>query len=267
MSLKTTWNNGFFSCCTMKLCKLIDYANRHKALPLRTDDSELFHLYKPDQYQHQDITDHFFIKKSGDSIDYSGAYTDPSSLLEDQFRPYSSVSYTVLKPFLDHYFTCSQSIQDLQATLIKDYAIDVSNTCAIYYRGTDKQKETPLGSFESYAQKMSEMIQLQSDIQFIIQTDSYPFLEYMFEYADRLQIQNNIIIIKENIVTDSGYGLHYVRQGNNAYNDIKYLLATVCIMAQCKYIVCSSGNVSLWMMLLRGNAQNVYQSLKMQWVL
>jgi hypothetical protein len=251
----------------MKLCNLIDFVNQHKTLPLRTDDSELFYLYKPEQYRHQDITDHFFIKRSGNSIDYSGTYTDPYSLLEDQFRPYSSVSYTILKPFIDHYFTCSQTIQDLQATLIKNYVIDVSNTCAIYYRGTDKQQETPLGSFESYAQKMSEMIQLQSDIQFIIQTDTYPFIEYMLAYANRLQIQNNIIIIEENLMTDSTYGLHYIRQGNNAYNDIKYLLATMNIMAQCKHIICSSGNVSLWILLLRGNAQNVHQSLKMEWVL
>ena len=59
----------------------------------------------------------------------------------------------------------------------------------------------------------------------------------------------------------------YITYNDQIKNDIKYLLATMNIMAQCKHIICSSGNVSLWILLLRGNAQNVHQSLKMEWVL
>ena len=43
--LKTSWNSGFFSCCNVKLYKLVYYFNTHKALPTHTDDSELFDMY------------------------------------------------------------------------------------------------------------------------------------------------------------------------------------------------------------------------------
>jgi hypothetical protein len=266
MSLTISWDAGFFSCCSVKLYKLVEYVNQEKELPRSTDESELFTLYKPEQYQHQDITDHFFTKKPWCSIDYSGSYIDPVSLTLEQFQPYSAIQFNVLKPFVDHSFSCSQTLLDLQSALLEKYAIDVSNTCAIYFRGSDKRIETILGSFESYAHKMRDIVAVQPDIQFILQSDCYEFVKYMVTYATTLNIQNNIIIIEENIVTSGIYGLHYTREGEKAYNDIKYLLATVTILARCKHIVCSSGNVSFWMMLFRGNAHNVHQSLHGAWV-
>jgi len=46
----------------------------------------------------------------------------------------------------------------------------------------------------------------------------------------------------------------------------KYYLAITIIMAKCNYIVCSSGNCSIWTMFYRGNAENVFQNLNGEWV-
>jgi hypothetical protein len=46
----------------------------------------------------------------------------------------------------------------------------------------------------------------------------------------------------------------------------KYYLAITIIMSKCNYIICGSGNCSLWIMLYRGNANNVCQFLNDKWV-
>ena len=36
-------------------------------------------------------------------------------------------------------------------------------------------------------------------------------------------------------------------------------LAITIIMSKCKYIVCTTGNCSIWIMLYRGNVDNIFQ--------
>jgi hypothetical protein len=91
-------------------------------------------------------------------------------------------------------------------------------------------------------------------------------MEYMFQYADTHGIQNNIIAFEENVTTTTDQGIHILQGANKAYQDIQHLFASMLVMAQCKYIVCSSGNVSMWMMYYRGHADGVYQYLNHRWV-
>jgi hypothetical protein len=50
---------------------------------------------------------------------------------------------------------------------------------------------------------------------------------------------------------------------NNQYS--KYYLAITIIMSKCKYIICGSGNCSIWIIFYRENANNVYQNLNNNW--
>lgn len=47
----------------------------------------------------------------------------------------------------------------------------------------------------------------------------------------------------------------------------KYYLAITIIMSKCKYIICGTGNCSKWIMLYRGNFNNVCQNLISGWFL
>ena len=47
----------------------------------------------------------------------------------------------------------------------------------------------------------------------------------------------------------------------------RYFLAIIIIMSKCKYIICGSGNCSLWIILYRGNVKNVWQHLKDKWII
>ena len=49
---------GFFSCCSVKLTRIIEFINSKKILPENVDSSELFILYKKEI--NKDITFDFF---------------------------------------------------------------------------------------------------------------------------------------------------------------------------------------------------------------
>ena len=76
----------------------------------------------------------------------------------------------------------------------------------------------------------------------------------------------NLIIINENHTSHTKLGLHNERDKEQNYKDIHILLSTVLIMSKCKYLLSTSGNVSQWIMLFRGNSNNSYQNLNRRWI-
>ncbi len=68
MSVKSNFNAGFFSCCSVKLFDIIQYIKNNKKLPSHVDSSKQFELYKktpPD-----DVTYYFFENFANISIDF-----------------------------------------------------------------------------------------------------------------------------------------------------------------------------------------------------
>lgn len=254
MVLKITHNAGFFSCCSIKLKKIIEYYNNNKKIPNKVDSSEQFKLYKPRSLK-EDITYHFLKKNKK----YKIKYNKKVNKSDNQFKKYKNVDYKHQTPFIKKYFSPSNNIINIKNYLIKKYNINKEKYCAIYYRGTDKKHETKLGDFETYSNEIDKVLNIDKDIQLLVQTDSTQFLEYIKEkypYA---------IYIEENITSSNDIGIHGERGRINNYNDIKYFYATLLIMSKCKYIICSSGNCSIWMMYYRKNAKNVHQYLNGIW--
>ena len=157
------------------------------------------------------------------------------------------------------------NIQNISNDLISKYNIDINNCVSIYYRGTDKKKETKLGSFDSYYEKLNELIESKKNLDILIQTDTSDFLDYI---RDKLKDNNtnNIIIIEENSTSSNSFGIHNEKKRSENYEDMKTLFATFLIIAKSKYIICSSGNCSIWIMFFRENANNVYQYLNNKWL-
>lgn len=52
---------------------------------------------------------------------------------------------------------------------------------------------------------------------------------------------------------------------NTNYKSSKDYLAITIIMSKCKYIICGSGNCSIWIMFYRGHAEGVHQYLNGLW--
>jgi len=77
---------------------------------------------------------------------------------------------------------------------------------------------------------------------------------------------NNVIVIIENSTSYTNRGIHKEKTPSDNYNDVQTLFATFLIISKCKYIICSSGNCSIWMMYYRENANNVFQNLNKVWL-
>lgn len=250
MSVFATHNAGFFSCCSVKLTRIVEYINYHSKIPDYVDSSIQFDWYKKDKTR--DVTYDFFEHYDNNSdviIHYPINYH-----WDHQFLDYSSLDYNHIIPLIHKYFSPSKSIIKNVEYLEQKYQIDYPNTIAVYYRGTDKTKETKLASFETFYDKICEIHSLDRNKKIIIQTDTTQFVEYI----NNKKLEN-VFFFTENCTSSSINGIHLEKTHEENYNDMFYLFPIFLILSKCKYIICGTGNVSEWIMLYRGNSNNVQQ--------
>ena len=259
--LKITHSYGFFSCCSVRLYSIINYLNTNKVLPIKVDSSSQFGLYKYNN--NTDITFDFFEDYDNSDIQINYDKNFDIDINCFQFTNYKDIDYKFINSFISKYFSPSMLILNIYNKLLLKYNININNCIGLYYRGTDKFIETKLGTFESYYKKLNEIIDNNSNknIQLIVQTDSTPFLNFMKKECNR-----QIIIINENSTSYKKKGIHNEKNGSENYVDMQYLFASFLIISKCKYIICSSGNCSVWMMFYRNNAYNVHQNLNCRWL-
>lgn len=53
---------------------------------------------------------------------------------------------------------------------------------------------------------------------------------------------------------------------SNIHEYSMYYLAITIIMSKCKYIICGTGNCSIWIMLYRNNNKNTIQFIRGKWI-
>jgi carboxypeptidase C (cathepsin A) len=250
----TSHNHGFFSCCSVILHNIIEYINLNKKLPL-SNSSNSFGWYKK---ENRDITYEYFenininqyIQDEIKPIDYKESY---------QFNDYSNLDYNVTK-IVEKYFIPSLQIKEIINTMEAKYIIDYNNICVLFYRGNDKITETKLCEYNDYLIYANQIIYHNPNVVFLIQSDETEFIQFMtirfpnsFYFKDETRHMN-----KCNSTVD-----HVMHHTNDVFS--KYYLAITIIMSKCKYIVCGSGNCSLWIILYRGNNRNVCQYLNGTW--
>ena len=130
------------------------------------------------------------------------------------------------------------------------------NICTLFYRGNDKITETKLPTYEIILEQAMKLFETNNNIKFLIQSDESEFIEMMIK-----TFPNNHIYFKDEIRVINKNNKMSVDK-INSYDNFKYsryFLAITYIMSRCKYVVCTTGNCSLWIALFRGNADNIYQ--------
>lgn len=254
--LKINHNAGFFSCCTVKLHCIVQCVNLYKKLPDTVDSSEQFELYKKQAEKDKDITYNFF--EHHDDMKNIEIQIPIDYIHQHQLIEYSQLDYERIYPIIKKYFTPSSNINENVNKLENRYSLDVNNTLAVYYRGTDKKIETKISPFEDfYNQILDVKKKATEDLKILIQSDSAQFIDYI-----KAKNLDNIIIIDENRTSYLDKGIHNEHLNDDTnYDDIVNFLSTVIIMSKCKYIICGSGNCSIWIMFYRGNSKNVIQNL------
>ena len=255
MSLISRHNSGFFSCCSVKLYHIVNFINEHSKIPDRVDSSGQFGKYKKDNaditYEYFEHYDNIMDITIQNSIDYHHEY---------QYLDYSNLDYNKIIPVVKKYFSPSKQILHNIEAIKQKYHIDYDNTIAVYYRGTDKFSETKIADFDSFYNKIKEISDLYQNKQIIIQTDTAQFVDYI--NAKNLK---NIIIFNENSTSYSNRGIHHEKNSKENGLDMINLFSIFLILSKCKYIICGSGNCSIWIMFYRENSKNVHQYFSGNW--
>ena len=261
MSVTSVHSAGFFSCCSVKLGNIIDYINLNLQMPDYVNSSQQFSWYKLDQTK--DITydyfEHYHNMPNIISINY--IYYSYNGVSEFQFADYSILDYKNIVPFIVKYFSPSIQIANIIDYITKKYNLVYDNICVLFYRGNDKHTETALCNYEEYLIYANLIIKSNPNIIFLIQSDETNFIKFMseqfptnsFYFKDEIRHMNN-----KNSTVDKE-----ITNGIDIFS--KNYLAITIIMSRCKYIVCGSGNCSIWIMFYRGNNNNVCQNLNGKW--
>lgn len=252
-------NGGFFSCCSVRLHYIVEYFNNYKQIPKIVDTTGLFHLYKSSETQ-GDITFSYFEHYNNHLsipyvklIDYNENY---------QYKNYSHLQYLDINPFIIKYFSPSDEIKNTITRFEIKYKINYDNICVLFYRGNDKNRETRICNYHEYILKANEILLTNPNITFLIQSDETEFIHYMQSI-----FPNNSLYLSDEIrhIKKTANTVDILLRDNIDIFSKNYLAITI-IMSKCKYIVCGSGNCSIWIMFYRGNNNNVFQNLNGVWI-
>lgn len=247
--IKATHDAGFFSVCNINLITVLDYFNKNQRF-CKLDTSNQWNLYRD---KNEDVYNRYF-KYSSDYF-----YTTPQKYLDSdteiQFSDYKKINYSFINPFIKKYFNLSDEVENLKNYLLTKYSIDLANTISVYYRGNDKSKETNLPSYAEFTNRLKNIKKLYPGHQILIQSDEYEF----YEHCKNLNI--DIIYFKEiSKINKTDYtGVHYTIETENRIKTAQIFLAIVSIMSQSKIVILNSSNVSLFVCLFRGHANDVHQ--------
>lgn len=250
-------NSGFFSDCSVSLKTIISHFNKQKNTPFDVDFSSVFQHFKPTNSS-ADISKMFFSQKEHD-MEYTSDVKLTSSEDEDQFSDYKLLNFKEINPFIEKYFSASAEVDSIILKMEEKYSIDYKNTIAVYYRGNDKCIETNIGSYDEFLNKTLSVCSDNPHKKIIIQTDDQNFLEYCKE-----KIDNNKLIVFDEIVgirSNPNTGVHKIMPQDQRAVFATYFLAIVKMLSKSDIIITSSGNCGMWVVLFRGNCNNVYQYL------
>ena len=171
--LKIETSGGFFANCLQKLYKIISYSEKNGKYPKEIDTFLHFKKYNP-EFGIRDITFDFF-KNPKEIENLKFNKKEPIKEKWGKNIKYRTLNFkkgSGLPEVLDKFFTPSDSIMQLCNEIMHNYGIDFSELlekryCAVYYRGTDKGKETKLAPYGEYTKKMDNIKEDYPEIEFI----------------------------------------------------------------------------------------------------
>jgi len=255
-NLKVEHVAGFFSTCSVLLDRIIDYFNKNKVTPKTIDSKSLFDWYKTGGISN--IKSVYFKDNEEIEIPYT---TTINYNHEFQFNNYKLIEYNRITPFIKKYFTPSNEINDILADLKNKYKTNEKKICTLFYRGNDKSKETKLPSYDDIKIKALEIQKKDPSVTFFIQSDEKGFINEMSKaFINSFYFKDDIRTINKSNTT-----VNLVFNKEDTFKFSKKYLAITLFMSESKYIICNSGNCSIWIMLFRGNSDNVNQYLNGEW--
>ena len=168
---------------------------------------------------------------------------------------YEDLHFKKLNAYISNYFNPSSLVENRIQQFFDKYRICPNKTIGVCYRGTDKVIEVAAISPLRYVSEVKKLLKKHSDFRVLVQTDQKQVRDYFLS-----EIGSAAFYIEEMPVTCSSSAMHIATEKTISNFELGInLLAAVKILAQCKYLVSHTGNVSLWILLYRGSARNCCQ--------
>lgn len=247
----STHNSGLFSNCSTTLEDILALS-RAKGKVARIDYSQGMGLYKdrPDR----DVYPRFFER--------NGVFDCPPGLTFnslDVHTPYSRLPLAELHAAVDCFFKPSGEAEALAKAWADEARLDLTNTLAIYYRGTDKGKEIELAPIEAYLKAAREIDDKTGRRRAIlIQTDQMQAREAVVKaFGARARFFSAMP------VTRRAKGIHKqwlqrLAAGGGEASGLQ-MLAAVLALSRCAEVVLTTSNVGAWVAFYRGHARGLHQ--------
>jgi hypothetical protein len=258
--LKIIHNAGYFSCCSIGLMDIMMYFNRHQRLPEIVDRKEQFGFYKT--FALDDLIP-FYFREVHTKIRYKEPAQITSELDDFQFTDYKKIDFNSIRPFIYKFFTPSEHVKAIISHYEWKYQLDYGNTCAVFYRGNDKYRETEIAGYEQFIGKAHEILSANPDIKFLVQPDETEFLQaFITEFG-----VNRVICFEEtpHMPKKDSCMFFELPQTERAEYGAKYNAAVICL-SMCQHLITHSGNGGFWSVVYRGNGNNVHQVLNNVWL-
>lgn len=250
---------GFFSNSTVRLFEIINYYNHHNTLPL-VDSSEQWKLYKDSEDGDNDISNNFY--KEYNEIENINISKYELELINFQIYAYRTMDFNILNEYTKRYFILSDEIISIKNEILNKYNIITSETISICLRGNDKVMELDIPPFENMYNKLLEIKDKYPNHRILVQSDEIDFYEYIQSRIPNIITINEVVKIRHNeklSVRD------FIKDGDRK-KQAKLFLAIMSIIADTKHIITNTGNVGLWLCLLRGGTNNVSQEYGNKWL-
>ncbi len=249
-------NAGFFSCSTIALQDTMIYFNQNKGLPDIIDRSQQYMMYKQRAW---DNLIPMYFKETNACIEYTKDVVMSAEEREIQYVDYKSLVFEDIKPFFDKLFAPSDYVNKIVQNMEGSYQIDYENTCAVFYRGNDKNRETTIASYEAFINKAKEIAT--PNMRFLVQPDETEFLQ---AFTSAIPNSFNFSETPHMSKKDSAVFLEMPIERRSVF--AAYFLAAVIIMSKCKHLIVHTGNCGMWATLYRGNTDNVHQIRDNVWL-
>lgn len=241
-NLVVTHNAGFFSCYTIRLLNILTYFNKNKKCPKNVDSSKQFKDYKIDI--NTDYTYEYIKLNNSLIIDYFNDIKITNEDKEEQFSNYKNINFNIITPIINKFFLPSDNILNIVSKLENKYNLNYENLSVFYYRGTDKYIETNKCDYDEYINKAMQIKNEYPLVKFLLTSDEINLINlFKNKFPDTIVIEELLSNIKRSFIHS------------------QLILANVLIMSKAKFIICTSGNVSLWIILFRGHNKNIHQYL------
>ena len=246
-------HGGFFSNCNIILSRIINYFNKNKQLPIDINTQDAFTIYKT---QHNEDIYKFVFSNESYNFNYENEVKFNDECYENQFSNYKLIKLNDIQPFLKKYFNLNMVILDNINILLKKYNIELNNEiCGVFYRGNDKIKETQKPSYDEFILKAKQLKEKNMNIKFIVQTDELEFRNIFLSNFP------NSIFFQELPAINSNNETNVSRMVDNKIEHVINFVSVIYIYSKLKYLITTSGNCELFIILYRNNTDNLFQYL------